>query len=314
MASEVRKKAKQASVVSQNSSQEGILFPVAELQVQGIRLHPLPGCPSTLCGPLRSWNARRWSQPWCEQTHHLPQQGEPGAPGAHWVTRCNTSSWNPFCFCAKLRSLCVYSAGGKKVTWLRLMQPASPSPKPWWPITRRHYHLVCPASASGFLCHWKSKRFGGPLPALAVKNPSGKPTKRNGARLYIKQWLWDFNVRKKSGGLFQVKMIWIHTSIFLPPKTPRKCNRIYLISHSTSVGKTVEEMTATKFWKLESRWVCDNCFSISQETQIPSWQQGKFKINMICTTASKGSEIGNTRKIGNRMWGKPFEKQVLPPV
>lgn len=48
------------------------------------------------------------------------------------------------------------------------------------------------------------------------------------------------------------------------------------------MGKTVEETTATKIWRLEPN------------SQAGS--KGKFKLNIICTTASKGSEIATSEK------------------
>lgn len=314
-------------MVSQNSSQEGIFF----FQLWSCRLRDsctsaakLSQCPlqstqilerkktaTALVGTNTSTASTRWAQGhWSPLSHPLQYKLQEPI----------------LLLCIEQVALRVLRADGKKVvTWLRFMQPSSPYPKPWWPITRsiwmrlqeiidqRHYHLVWPTPASGSPCHRKSKRFEGLMQVLAARNHRGKPTMRNGAHLFMKQWLWDFSIQEKSSELFQVKMMWINTSYFFPPpQIPPKYNRIYLISHSISVGKTVEEMTATTFWKLESRWMCDNCFSIPQETQIPSWQQGMFKIKMICTTAPKGSEIGNTRKIGNRMWGKLFEKQWDP--
>lgn len=104
-----------------------------------------------------------------------------GAPASldEWVlpehdptTPCNTSYWSLLCLWARNNELAV-SMGSVVVTWPRLMQSASPPPKPWWPITKnmwigfqegdqRHSHPVRPDHSGSCLPPQQTPRVQGP--------------------------------------------------------------------------------------------------------------------------------------------------------
>ncbi|XP_062031797.1 small ribosomal subunit protein uS9 isoform X1 [Lepus europaeus] len=117
-------------------------------------------------------------------------------------------NWAPGCEVAPGEALVK-----RKAVLLCVSSPqrsASPSPKPWWPITRnmwmrRPRRRSKTSSSSTTAPCWSltpaaasPKSLEAPVPVLATRNPTDKPITPIRGRLHNKQWLWDFKFLRTS--------------------------------------------------------------------------------------------------------------------